>query len=435
MPPKEFPKLEKIFRDLYNEGRIKELLRLAFKLLKLERGSGKLLSFLLFRLPGDTVFAHKASAPGDVSRESAVFFRLAELCRDKRAFREMDRLLARCLREERDELLSFLARCLLGEPQKAYALVPALLRKKFPPEMLLLAADPWRGISRPARVRRALAGAGAALKDLRGPAKLLASVHRFILAEKTAPAPAFRRPGRIPPGSAIFCVPAAEVLLNRLEFKKAESLFRLAAADCPASEQACGKLAETIFCSGRQREALDFMAAKQAVIRSPGFRAWRGQLLLFFGRYKEAAAELEGPIAAGNALGWCWRGAALFKLGLHGPALKDLETAVAIDAEDLEARVWRAELFRSRKEYAKSREELARVLKLMPSHPWALANLALLAAGRGDAASFSAACGRLPAGCFGAGRNPGPAALEALLGRLGGVRRHEPRFFHRILRA
>ena len=437
MQQKEFTRLEKIFQDLYAEGRVKELLRLAFKLLELESGSGKVLRFLLVRLPGDTVFSHKAFDLAAAFEKSSVFFRLAEICRDRGAFTEMDKLLARYLAEGRDELVSFLALCLAGDLPKAYALVPALLKNDPSPETLLLAADPWRNLFRTSRIKPALAAVDSALKNIKGPAKSLASLHRFILAEKAGLSPVFKQPpfpGRAGP---VLCLPAAEILLDRLEFKKAEELFGAAAEAWPASELACGKLAETLFCSGREEAALELMAGKQGLVLSPGFRAWRGQFLLFGGAYKEAVKELEKPIASGNVLGWCWRGAALFKLGLSGPALKDLDTAVKLNPDDLEARVWRAELLRTQKKYKSALEDLDQTLRIMPEHPWALANLALLAAERGDAGAFSAAFWRLPAGirlaCGRTGKKP--AALAALLERLKGVRRHEPRFFHALLPA
>lgn len=436
MQRKEFAKLEKIFQGLYAEGRVKELLRLAFKLLELESGSGKVLRFLLVGLPGDTVFSHKAFDLSATFEKSSVYFRLAEICRDRGAFSDMDRLLGLYLKDGRDELVSFLALCLSGDLPKAYALVPALLEKETSPETLLLAADPWRNLFRTSRIKPALAAVDSALKELKGPAKSLASLHRFILAEKAGLAPVFRPPRSGLRGAPVLCLPAAEILLDRLEFKRAEELFSAAAVAWPASELACGKLAETLFCSGRQEAALELMAGKQGLVLSPGFRAWRGQFLLFGGAYREAVKELEKPIASGNVLGWCWRGAALFKLGLHGPALKDLDTAAKINPDDLEARVWRAELLRTRKKWRRALKDLDHTLRIMPEHPWALANLALLAAERGDKAAFSETLGRLPAGvrsaCGGNGKSP--AALAALLEKLKGVRRHEPRFFHELLK-
>lgn len=430
MQQKEFLKLEKIFRDLFAKNRLKDLLKLAFKLAGLEDGSGKMRKFLLFRLPGDTVFAHKASDLPVTFERSAIFFRLAELCRDKGAFAEMEKLLSLYLRDGRDELLSFLALCLTCDFSRAYALAPALPEKELFPEMLLLAADPWRSVSRPSRIRPALAGVEAASKNLKGPGKALASLHRFVLAEKAGLSPAYAPPRSIPPAQAILYLPAAEILLDRLEFWKAGKIFRAAAEASPASEQACGKLAETLFCSGRREAALELMACKQASILSPGFRAWRGQLLLFDGRYKEAVRELEKPIASGNVLGWCWRGAAQFKLGRFGPALRDLDTAIKINPDDQEARVWRAELLR-KKEPKKALADLRRTLRIMPAHPWALANLALLSAERGDKAAFSAAWERLNKVVKLERARPGngPSALAGLLEKLKGIRRHEPRFF------
>jgi len=177
------------------------------------------------------------------------------------------------------------------------------------------------------------------------------------------------------------------------------------------------------------------MAYGQKSISSPGFSAWRGQLLLFSSRYRESVKELDKTIGAGNNLGWCWRGAALFKLGKKGPAMENLTKAVKVNPNDLEARVWRAELLRTGKKFTRALDDLNHALGVMPEHPWALANLALLAAERGDPAGFSTHYSRLPETIrLACGRGTGnPAALSELLAKLKGIRRHEPRFFHNLI--
>ena len=204
------------------------MLKIAFKLLRLESGTGKILEFLLFQLPGDTVFAHRAGDRTAALERAAVFFRLAEICRDNRSFADMDKMLALYLRDGRDEFLRFLALCLTGDLSKAYALAPALIRNTPSPEMLMAAADPWENIYPLRRIKPALAGVEAALPGLKGPAKSLAGLHRFILAQKAGLNPGFDLPRSISAASAILLLPAAKVFLERLEFEKAEKILRAA---------------------------------------------------------------------------------------------------------------------------------------------------------------------------------------------------------------
>ena len=428
----DFIELTARCRRLFSGGRTAELLRVAFALLKQEKGSGAAVKFLLFRLPGDTIFHPKTSARSFTVERSAVFYRLAELCRDKGAFGEMDKLLAMYLREGREDLTVFSALCLIGELRKAYALAPALLKRSPSPETLSFAADPWRNIHGIGRIEAALSAVEAALPGLKGPAKELAAVHSFLLAQRAGRRPVFKMPAGPCFSGGVIYLPAAEILMDRFEFKKAEELFRAADRAWPAYETSCGSLAEAMFCGGKREEALGLLASRQRLIGTPGFRAWRGQLLLYDGRYGESVKELTRSIADGNGLGWCWRGAALFKLGRETPALKDLAQALTADSNDLEARVWRAEIMRSVKKYAPALDELSHALRIMPDHPWALANLALLNSERGDRAGFTAHYSLLPVqirlACERAGG--GPDALSGLLAKLNGIRRHEPRFFH-----
>jgi len=431
----DFIKLEAVFRRLFSEGRAAELLRTAFALLKHEKNSGAAVNFILFRLPGDTIFHSKTSAQSFTVEKAAIFYRLAELCRDKGAFWEMDKLLALYLSEGRDELTVFLALCLTGELCKAYALAPALFKKYPSAETFFFAADPWVNIHGTDRINAALSEVEAALAGLKGPAKELAAVHLFALSEKAGKKPPFKIPHMRKAAESVIYMPAAEIFLDRLEFGKAEALLRTADNAWPAYEGACGKLAEAMFCGGKREAAIGLLASRQSLINSPGFSAWRGQLLLFAGRYGESVKELTQAIADGNGLGWCWRGAALFKLGRNGPAMKDLDQALKTAPNDLEARVWRAELLRTGRKYAPALKDLAHVLSIMPGHPWALANLALLAAERGDRAGYTGHFLRLPQqvklACEHAGGDP--AALSGLLKKLKGIRRHEPRFFHTVI--
>ena len=430
-----FSGLRERYRLLFAGHRTQELAGQVLKLLRQEKGSSRALRFILLNLPGDTIFHHRALASFR-SEHASVLFRLAEVCRDKGDLAGMNKFLDRYLRNGQDPLTIFCALCLTGKFSKAYASVPDLFKSATSAETVILVADPWLNIQDLRLLEPALSGVEAVMKNLHGPAKNLARLHRFCLAEKTGRRCSFKPPRLSRSAEVWLYLPAAEKLLDRLEFKKAENIFRAVVDSWPANELACGKLAETLFCSGRSDAALKLMLKKQRLIRSPGFRAWRGQLLLYAGRYKEAVKTLDGPIAAGNELGWCWRGAALCKLGRHKQALRDLDTAISINPDDLEARIWRAEVLRVLKMTAKAIEDLKRTLTVIPGHPWALADLALLfLLGREDKPAFRAAYSRLPE-CIkrACSQRSGKAeALTLLLEKLKGVRNHEPRFFHSLV--
>lgn len=136
----------------------------------------------------------------------------------------------------------------------------------------------------------------------------------------------------------------ANLYLSR--FAQAERLLRAALRARPADPRTRGFLAETLLCRGRGEDAVKEMTralAEAAPGEASATRVWRGELLLWLGRYREALADLEPCRAEGPAWGLCWLGAAELLLGRPRDAERTLDKLLADYPLDREARVWRAE--------------------------------------------------------------------------------------------
>jgi tetratricopeptide (TPR) repeat protein len=181
-------------------------------------------------------------------------------------------------------------------------------------------------------------------------------------------------------------LPAGLAALYLCDFKRAEKEFSAAEKAAVSRVTSMGRLAEVYACTGRPAAALKKLRAAQKL--SPlwaraGLLAWEGQLLLFTGHYKEALKPLTQAGEGGDDAAWCWRGAALLKLGRLKAALADLDRAVTLFPTDREARAWRAEALRAAGRPAAARADLEAILSHEPNN-WAYIGLALLAADAGD---------------------------------------------------
>ena len=198
---------------------------------------------------------------------------------------------------------------------------------------------------------------------------------------KTRPAPAGRRGWmRFPEGWA--------ALRLRL-FGRARAAFSAAAASPLSRTQSLCRLAEVELCSGRRAAgfALFDRALREAHFSHlPGLRAWKGQMLLFTGRYAEAEKLLAEAGRASDDAAWCWRGAALARLGRLREALSELDKAVSLFPTDLEALVWRGEVLRLLGRYRDCAADQSAVLRKRPGYPWALVNMGLCRLALGDGA-------------------------------------------------
>lgn len=180
--------------------------------------------------------------------------------------------------------------------------------------------------------------------------------------------------------------PAGLAALYTLDFDRALKEFSAAAAADVSRVTSMGRLAEVLVCSGRAAEGLKKIREAQKI--SPlwaraGLLAWEGQLLLFAGKYKAALKPLSEGGRLGDDAAWCWRGAALARLGRIKEALADLDRAVELFPTDREARIWRAETLRRAGRAGAALADIENVLEHGHNN-WAYLNRALLRGGAGD---------------------------------------------------
>lgn len=334
----------------------------------------------------DSLFHSRARGAGFAPSPADRLYRLAEACRDSGRYARMLGLLGAYLRLKPDR------------PEAAAALA---LTGRYPEAL-----------------REAAAKAS-------GGAERLRRLHLFLLRSRAGgPAgapPFFKGP------LSIMNAHCADPLLEAGRARAAAARLAEAVKNFPLDEYSCGKLAEALLARGRDAEAFALMREKERALRSPGFSAWRGQLLLLAGRYAEAEKQLARRPASASPMAACWLGAARLKLGRPRAALAPLRRAAA-GRYDLEAALWLAEALRALGKPAEAYREVSRVLRAAPAHPWALLTGALLSslAGRErEAQKLYAAFAKGPA--------PGPRPprrfardwAQAALARAGGCRRPE----------
>lgn len=195
---------------------------------------------------------------------------------------------------------------------------------------------------------------------------------------------------------------------------------------------------EALLCQGDLPAALAaFDAARgEAAEKYAGYiLSWKGEALLWAGKYREALEVLESALAGHIVpLANCWKGAALMKLGRHEQALAVLDLATATRG-DQEALVWRSEtLYRlGRFQEARAEADSVKGVSVIPNfYGHVVSGLARMALG--DAGGMLREYQRVPAevvahvrGKIGIGadfsRTAAHKTLEAILERSGGVRR------------
>jgi len=375
----------------------------------------------------DSLFHSREGRAGFRPAPADELYKLAELCRDSGRTDRMMKLLEAYLRlrPARPEAAAALA--LTGRYTEALELSVKLLDSGgLTPEETFLLGNPWMNI----QDRRLLAGALGRVRaaGAAGAAARLKALHLYLLRSRSG------RPRGAPPffkGRLSIMNPhCADALLEAGRARTARRLLSETLKNFPLDEYACGKLAETLLCLGRAKEAFALMSRKEPLLASPGFYAWHGQLLLLAGRYAAAEAKLEHSPAAASGMTPCWLGAAKLRLGKTAAALRLLRKA-AKNPSDLEAALWLGEALRLSGRPGAAMKELRRVLSAAPAHPWALLAAALL---NGEAGRAAAAAELFSAFRAGAGSLLKPprrfyaAWAEAALERAGGCRRPE-RYF------
>jgi tetratricopeptide (TPR) repeat protein len=123
--------------------------------------------------------------------------------------------------------------------------------------------------------------------------------------------------------------------------------FRRAAVFSKPDDWRChGYIAEALLIAGNfPASQASFSRAEAAAlsVEKSDARAWRGEALLWSGRYRQALAVLSESVCAEARYGRAWRGGALLKLGRPKEALKELNAALIDRPQDAEAMLWRCE--------------------------------------------------------------------------------------------
>ena len=199
-------------------------------------------------------------------------------------------------------------------------------------------------------------------------------------------------------------------------------------------------LAEAYLCLGRTPEAFQEFHAAESVCDVKGVsyvRAWRGECLLWLGRYQETVDECSRAISGGSTFALCWRGAAHMLLGNTDSARQDLDRAAVGGTRDAEVFLWRGELMRRLGDMKSALKDLNLSLEY-GGGTWAWVNRALVFAQRGEWGAMWEDVERLPTSLFdfdtadpkGGLRDLDESkivrSLEKALSCAAGVRRPEP---------
>lgn len=179
----------------------------------------------------------------------------------------------------------------------------------------------------------------------------------------------------------------AEILLRRLD------MYELARAEIQAVIQRCPWLwearclwTENLMALGHPDPLKAVRALQVPEGSRPAFLAWRGALELWSGEYEQAVKDLDSAAALDNPDALCWRGGALTKLGRLQDAKRDLDRLLAMDPSDPEGLVWRGELHRLLGMIPEALRDLADVIAISGDKPWAHVNRALILLAQGDLA-------------------------------------------------
>jgi tetratricopeptide (TPR) repeat protein len=176
---------------------------------------------------------------------------------------------------------------------------------------------------------------------------------------------------------------------------KAVEWLTLASSQEPIDWRARALLAEAHLVLHRPEAARAEMDRAAAVVppHDEGLLlAWRGALDLWTGDYETALERLERACVMGAPHAFCWRAAALLKLGRTAEALEKLNEVIRRFPGDLEAYIWRAEARRA----LGLHEEALEDLRQSPPGVWSMVNRALTKAALHDHEGMKADYAALP---------------------------------------
>jgi tetratricopeptide (TPR) repeat protein len=191
----------------------------------------------------------------------------------------------------------------------------------------------------------------------------------------------------------------AKKLLVACQFKAAALEFTAVLRSRPQLVKARCLLAEAYLCLGRPREAFEeFSRAEADAGSGKGYvLGWRGEALLWAGRYEEALACLDRAVNSGCRMAICWRGAAKMLSGKLDDALYDLDQVINTGHHDAEALIWRAEVKRRQGRYKEALADLEKALPIEEgNHEWVYFNLALVKAELGELSGMWEAYEKIP---------------------------------------
>ena len=176
--------------------------------------------------------------------------------------------------------------------------------------------------------------------------------------------------------------------LGRLQLRDSAAArrdFAAAARSRPGFWWARCRLAESLLCLGRQREAFGVFTRLEDDLPEarPHVLAWHGEALLWTGRWQEAWDRLDQAIRQDSWLAVCWRGAANLLGGRLAAAGRDLDSAIVPESKDIEAFIWRGELRRRQGRLREAKSDLDEAIRL-GDRQWGCWNRALLRAQAGD---------------------------------------------------
>lgn len=176
---------------------------------------------------------------------------------------------------------------------------------------------------------------------------------------------------------------AGRLVLIGGSMPKAVELLKVATNQKPLDWRNHCLLGEAYLVLQRGREAYEEMDRAALIVPPENvglLLAWRGAFDLWTGEYARALAGLERACALGATHAFCWKGAALLKLGRIEEAVEALNITIQLYPGDIEAYIWRGEAKRMLGQYNEAIEDLSR------SSPgvWALVNRSLAKTALGD---------------------------------------------------
>jgi tetratricopeptide (TPR) repeat protein len=174
------------------------------------------------------------------------------------------------------------------------------------------------------------------------------------------------------------------LLNNSWDCAKAAAEFQAVLDGAPQVWKARALLAEIALCQGDRAGAFramdDIVRTVPMEMDRASVLAWRGEMRLWMGEYRQALRDLDAAVAGRSPLALCWRGAANLNLGNYPAAMQDLDAQLRSHPEDQEALVWRGEAKRRAGRWREALADLDAACRIGNTPLWAYLNRALVRA-------------------------------------------------------